>query len=132
MKKKIITFLIAILFLLTMTATSSALQNPPEDNDGPILIVEYENGQWVIKNIGDATAFEIIWSIDIEAPIIFFGAHREGTIPPLSPGESEAINPGFVFGFGPAEITLTISAADLEETVLQSQGFLLGMFIIGL
>jgi hypothetical protein len=126
MMKKIITIAIISVFLLLAPSLSAE-----QTNDDPIIDIVYEGGRWIIKNIGDGPANNIIWSIKIDAPIIFMGGEKSGIIDVLQPGESVIVS-AFVFGFGPVTITITISVDDLDPIEVTFKGFLFGPFLIGI
>ena len=124
---KIFSIAIISLFLLAVMPTLSAEQT----NDGPILDMVYENGHWIIKNIGDEPANNVAWSITIEAPLIFMGGESSGTIDVLPPEESVILS-GFVFGFGPVTITISITIDGSDPLEFTFNGFLFGPFLIGI
>jgi len=48
---------------------------------------------WIIKNIGNNTAFNVQWKIELDEGVVLFGRDSSGTIPKplLAGGESDKI-----------------------------------------
>jgi len=75
-----------------------------------IIIEEISSGlgriNVIVKNVGDAVATELEWSIDIEGLVI--NPHTGGTVEFLEEGTTVSIQSDFIFGFGMIEITILI------------------------
>jgi len=82
--------------------------------------------QMNIKNIGNAPAEEVEWSIMFENGV-FVGAQKEGSISMLDVGESVQVKTGFILGFGSVVISVTAGATSQSYTA-----FVLGPFVLGL
>ncbi len=82
----------------------------------PNLTVENFKGGFgisvVVKNVGNATATNINWSMDLTGNMIFFGAHSPGNIPSLAPGDTSKIQTGLILGFGKVYINATVTCAE--------------------
>jgi hypothetical protein len=87
---------------------------------------------FVIKNIGNYTAWDVIIDITISGGIIFFGEHITLNISELPPNEEIALHSGFLFGFGKIIISLTISAANVKEISSEVSGIILLFFLLGI
>jgi len=69
-----------------------------------------------IENFGPKDATDVQWSIDLDGENVFFGGHKEGTIPMLAVGESKKVKTGLVLGFGPVTIKVTADGKTEEES----------------
>ena len=133
MKKKILVIGIFSILLLLLPSLASAQIGNDTDNaslpTGPILVIIDEDGQLVVKNIGDDPAYNVIWTITVDAPIVLLGS-SSGDIDVLLPEESEPISLGFIFGLGPATITYRASADNAEPFEITERGYLVLFFFI--
>ena len=77
-----------------------------------------------ITNVGTAEATDVGWTITVDATI--GGGENTGTIETLSAGGEETVSTGFMFGLGPADITVTANGASATAS-----GFMLGPFVLG-
>jgi hypothetical protein len=80
-----------------------------------------------IKNTGTQNITNLTWLFSIEGNLVTLSGKsiKEGTVPLLKADDSVSIKSGFVFGFGPAEIT--INAAGVTK---KANCFILGPFVI--
>ena len=96
--------------------------------ESKMLVKEISGGfgiSAVIKNIGMENASNVEWSIDLSGTV-FMGTYTEGIITSL-PAESEKSIHGFVFGIGPAKITVIA-----EGAYKTADCFLLGPLVLGI
>jgi hypothetical protein len=86
----------------------------------------------IITNIGDATAWEVEWSIHSKCRGIFrlINITSEGDISELVAGDSFTISTGFFVGFGPIQTTVSVKALNAPEVSESSDGFLFFIFVI--
>jgi len=70
-------------------------------------------------------AEDVAWNFDVTG-FCLYGAHHDGIIPLIQPGETIETEPFFVFGLGPAEI-----AASCGDSIDTLSCFLLGPFVLG-
>jgi hypothetical protein len=78
-----------------------------------------------IKNIGEANATMVPWSINITKGILLKGRLQSGTILQLGIGEERTIA-SKVFGFG--RVTITVTAGDKQK---QATAFVFLIFVLG-
>ena len=116
------------------------LRNPNDSigtsNAAPNLTIEQFKGGFflsaVVKNIGDAPATNITWSIDLQGKMIFLGNHTTGGIPSIAPGDTVKIRIGpLILGFGKINI---VAIATCEEGATYTEygtAFLLIFFVVG-
>jgi len=102
----------------------------------PILIIkDFKGGRGisaVLTNVGNGTATNITWSIDIIGKHIFHGAHSTGYITSLAPGNSTKIyNTALLLGLGKISINATASCAEGATCSAEGTGFLFMMFVLG-
>ncbi len=64
-----------------------------------------------ISNTGSADATNVEWTIDLSG-LVFLGKHSSGTISSIAPGESVRVKSGFPLGFGPVDVTVTVTSAE--------------------
>jgi hypothetical protein len=81
-----------------------------------------------ICNNGNTSLFNVTIIITIEGMLVLLGAETTAKIDEIPPGVCIACAVGFIFGFGPVTITITIFYDDgtISETF---EGFLLGFFL---
>lgn len=82
-----------------------------------------------IRNSGSLDATNVGWDIHVDAPVMLLGRETEGSIGTLSMGTEEEIATGFIFGFGPCTVTVTVAAGDVRASEEQD-GFIIGPFVI--
>ena len=76
-----------------------------------------------IKNIGALKALDVEWTIQLDG-IVFIGKHTSGIFGKIMSGFGPTAETGFVFGLGPAKITLTADEAEKTASAL-----LIGPFV---
>jgi hypothetical protein len=81
----------------------------------------------VVENTGMENITDLKWSISLVGNITFFGGYKEGNIDLLKPGNSITIKSGFLLGFGPAEITVSVSGVSKKASC-----FVIGPFVFNL
>jgi len=86
---------------------------------------------FIIKNIGNATAFNVSWSITVKGGFIFIGKDFSGVIlGPLEPGqEIIAGSIGFILGFGNIEITYAAWADNAPYISISISGLLILFYL---
>lgn len=88
-------------------------------------------GKIIIKNIGNETAYDVNWSINIIGGV--FGriniSSRGALALPLQPGEEKTAF-WVTIGFGRLKITTTASALNADEVTKETKGFVFLFFII--
>ncbi len=85
----------------------------------------------VVKNVGNGTATNITWSIDLVGKMIFKGNHWTGSIESLAPGDTQKIKTGVILGFGKIYINATATCAEGATYSEEGQGILLLFLAIG-
>ncbi len=89
----------------------------------PTLQIEGSCGSVVIKNTGEEDLSDLKWSIYVDG-MVLTGGYTHGIIASLPAGGQAVIKNGFVFGFGPATIIVTV-----EETAITLRCFLIGFLM---
>jgi hypothetical protein len=87
---------------------------------------------FVIKNIGNYTAWDVQLNFTISGGLVFIGRHFTTEISELPPGEEMTLRTGLIIGFGKISISLQVSAANVKEISSQANATVLLFFIIGL
>ena len=108
----------------------------PTDAEGivvssDILVKEIHGGFRVyidIENIGDETAYDVPWSIDLEGGLIFIGGNSGGTIDVLDPGEETTVRQKSLFGIG-HNVEITVTAGVSSKKAIAS--WILGPLVLG-
>ncbi len=95
----------------------------------PIINIEEIKGGFgvtsTLTNTGGADAENVEWSIVFDGPV-FIGKEKSGTVTTIPVGGEATIKSGFIFGIGPA--TVTVSAGGATKT---ASGFVLGPLVLG-
>lgn len=78
-----------------------------------------------IKNVGAGDATNVEWSITLEGKLVLLGKSTTGAFAKIVPGFGPKAKTGFVFGFGPVNILVTVG--ELERTATAT---LFGPFIL--
>ena len=142
MKTKIITYIIILLFLISIllpiTSADSLFSNNKKiaEYNGAILqfYFDEENKSLYLRNIGDETAYNVTYLIEIEGFIILgFGNNLFSMIDTLEPDEEISIvfYP-ILISLGPIRIIHTASAINADSTSITLKALLIGFFILGL
>ena len=76
-----------------------------------------------VENNGEEDLINLDWSIELSG-MILIQQNKEGTITSLPAGSDATINSGFVLGFGPGSIKVTVG--DISK---ESELFLAGPFV---
>lgn len=107
-------------------------QEPPE----PKLELDIKGGnlQMMIKlkNTGNVEIEDIEWSIEIEPKsnsFIPFAVDSEGTISSLSKGSTKYKYSGLVFGFGEADVFITVEAPGIEKIEEEATALVFFFFV---
>lgn len=85
----------------------------------------------VIKNIGNADATNVQWSINLDG-LVFLGKDSSGNIASIAPDESKEIKSKFPLGFGNIDITISANSDEGASAEQTASGKLLLFFITGL
>jgi len=87
--------------------------------------------KFIIRNIGDYTAWDVTWNVTITGGILGL-LHKTviGTIPELGPGNETVVTLGSVVGLGPITLTVRVSAANVREIGTTLQAILIFIFWI--
>lgn len=101
----------------------------------PLLTIETINGGLLavttaIKNIGEASATNIVWKITLDGNFILSGQTTSGTITTLDVSGTGTIEASPVLGFGPVTITVSVNADGVSEVVKTVNGFVFFIYII--
>ena len=80
----------------------------------------------IIKNVGNESIYNLEWSINLSG-LVFIGKHVKGTIKRINPGESVIIRDKFIFGLGPATITVKVA-----KSFKTARCFIIGPFATGI
>ncbi len=101
----------------------------------PVLeIIEIKGGfggKATIKNIGNAEATDIYWSMYLEGGLVIFGK-KNGFVTSLAPDDSTTIKMSLVFGIGKTTMTITAECAEGASVNGSASGTLLLFFLLGL
>jgi len=122
----------------TFDPGSTQSESPDQPEEAPELMVEKIKGRLnkvsvEIRNIGDADATSVVWSISVKGGIFKRIDHRStGTIDTL-PRQTGAtvVTDRIPLGFGRLEITVTVQASEGEAVTQTAQGFKLFFFVVG-
>jgi hypothetical protein len=86
---------------------------------------------FVIKNVGNYTAWDVTVNNTISGGLVFIGKHTITNLSELQPGQEMTLHPVFVLGFGKVTISLKVSAANVKEMSSETSAILLLVFLIG-
>jgi len=104
---------------------------PLATGPAPILVIEDIGGGFgvkaTIKNIGDADATNVQWSITAEGTV-FVGGEKTGSIASIAPGGSAAIS-SFLLGFGDVSIDIEVECDEGSGSRESVSGKLLLFFL---
>jgi len=84
-----------------------------------------------IKNLGDAEATNVKWTISLGGTV-FLGGVTTDTINSIGTGKSASIKSGFPLGFGDIAISITATCDEGVEASASASGKLLLFFVTGL
>ncbi len=92
----------------------------------------YSSGTWKIKNIGNATAWDIVCSLTFKGGILGrINKTFTATIDTLEVDEEQILTfHGLIFGLGAVTITGHAHAANVRDILITQQGFILLFYII--
>ena len=101
----------------------------------PLLIIGTINGGLLavttdVKNIGQASATDVVWKITIDGDFMVSGLSMSGTITSLGVSNTASIENAPVLGFGNVIITVKVSADGVPEVIKTVNGFVFFIFII--
>lgn len=96
----------------------------------PILEIEGVTGglfkvKATVKNVGDAPANNIAWSIKLTGGLVLLGKETTGNILALNPGDEREITSKTIIGFGKTVITITATVPQSSATKDQNATILL-------
>ncbi len=90
----------------------------------------FPGASFVIKNVGNYTAWDVTVNNTISGGLVLIGRHFTSTISELRPGEEMILRTGFIIGFGKISLSLRVSAANVKEISSQATATILLFFII--
>jgi hypothetical protein len=85
---------------------------------------------FIIKNVGNYTAWDVTVSLTIDGGLVVFGKSFSTVKSEIPPGGQIIFQPGFILGFGKVIISLRVSAANVKEISSQTNAIVLLFFII--
>jgi hypothetical protein len=83
----------------------------------------------VIKNIGDAEATDIDWSITLEGGVILLGEETTGTIPSIPEGGEVIVSSSLILGFGNTIVKVSMEEQYGSSDVREQDATILLFFI---
>jgi len=95
-----------------------------QDNNITISIQGGLGIKFEICNYGNTSLFFVNWSITIDGALVFLGKSNSGCISEIPPGECVTIETFLIIGIGSINITI-----EIEDTILSSNGYLIGPFV---
>jgi hypothetical protein len=117
------------------TATNSTTATITEVQLVPVLEIGTVTGGFgvkaSVKNIGEAAATNVVWTIDLDGKLVFLGKSSTDTIATIAPAGEEAIKSAFILGFGKTNIVVSASCDEGVTAELTKTAFVLGPFVIG-
>jgi len=143
MNKKIISVFICLLFM-GMIPVASGMNNHKdkifdnnriEDMPSPVIEVELTQDVYsysitaVIKNVGDADATKVNWSITLDGGFILFGRVTTGRMMVIPLGENATVRSGLVIGFGIVTITITAECVEGSSDTKTWKAFIWLLYI---
>jgi len=85
----------------------------------------------VIKNTGDAAAYDVEWTVDITGGFLgLINKHLDGKDEELAVGEEICIQLPFLLGLGPLTIAATAEASNADRVEETKDGFIIVFFVI--
>jgi len=84
---------------------------------------------FVIKNIGNYTAWDVTWNFTVSGGFILLGRNFIGNISELTPGGEIIASTGFILGLGKVTLSLKVSAANVKELSIQKDAIVLLFFV---
>jgi hypothetical protein len=87
---------------------------------------------FIIKNIGNYTAWDVTLDSTISGGFVFIGKHLTINVSELQPNQEITVRPGLVIGFGKVTISLQVSAANVKEMSSEASATLLLFFLLGI
>ncbi len=80
-----------------------------------------------IHNVGLVNATDVHWAITLDKGLVLVGKQASGTIPVMFPDESIIVKIPLVIGWGKTHITVTVNAANANETNDTGNGKIMGL-----
>jgi hypothetical protein len=87
---------------------------------------------FIIKNIGNYTAWDVTLDSTISGGFVLIGKHLTINVSELQPNQEITVRPGLVIGFGKVTISLQVSAANVKEMSSEASATLLLFFLLGI
>jgi len=123
-------------YTVTLTVTD-AEENSSEDTTWAFIVERTELGidiskeGIVIKNTGDAAAYDVEWTVDITGGFLgLINKHLEGSEEELTVGEEITMTLPFLLGLGPLTVSATAETSNADSIAEAKDGFILLFFII--
>jgi len=145
MNRKIKDGFVALIFtailLFAMIPVSTNARTTLDDlvldaSGGPVIKIELTGDPYSIgvianiKNIGDADATDVNWSVLVDGGLIFFGKETTGRIMVLSSGgENATLHSSLIIGIGRTTITISAECAEGPSDELIFEAFIFGMLV---
>lgn len=87
---------------------------------------------FIIKNIGNYTAWDITLNFSVSGGLILIGKVFSGFISELPPGQQMSLRAGLILGFGRVILSIQVSAANVRPTSIEKNATILLFFILGI
>lgn len=84
---------------------------------------------FVIKNIGNYTAWDITLNFSVSGGMVFIGGQFTGVLPELPPGQQISLRAGLILGFGRVILSIQVSAANVRQISIEKNATILLFFI---
>jgi hypothetical protein len=83
---------------------------------------------FVIKNVGNCTAWDVSWNYTISGGFLLFYKAVSGNLSQLLPGDTITVKSGFLLGLGNVILSLKVSAANVHAQSIQRNAVVILFF----